>query len=47
LRVKPSTLLEVKEKRVIAIAEAIAVVESAVVDCTTLFEELFEVLTNL
>jgi len=47
LRAQPSTPPEVKEKRATAIIEAIAVVESAVVDYTMLFEQSFEVLTNL
>jgi len=47
LKAQPSTLLEVKEQRATAVTEAIAAVNSEVVDCTQLFEQSFKVLTSL
>jgi len=43
----PLTPPKVKEKCASAVIEAIAVVDSAVVDCTQLVEQSFEVLTGL
>lgn len=40
-------MLEVKEKCATVVTEVITAVDSVVVDCTRLFEQLFEVLTSL
>ena len=47
LKAQPSTPPELKEQRAIAVTEAITAVESVVSDCMQLFEQSFEVLTNL
>ena len=47
LRAQASTPPEVKEQRVAAVIEAVTEVESAVPDCTHLFEQSFEVLIGL
>lgn len=47
LKAQPSTPLEVREQRTSAITSRLDEIGSAVRDCTSMFEESFEVLTNL
>ena len=47
LRDKPSTWPEVKEQREAVVRDAIATVDNAVKECTTLFEQALKVVTNL
>ena len=47
LKTQPSTPPEVKEQRTTTVTEAIAAIDSVVVDYTQLFEQSFEVLTSL
>lgn len=47
MRAHPSTSPAVKEQRMVTVIEAVMTVESAVVDCTQLFEKSFEVLNNM
>jgi len=47
LKEKPSTPPKVKEQHANAIIVGIVEINSVVKDCTKLFEESFEVLTNL
>ena len=47
MKAHPLTSSEVKEQCTTTVMEEIAAVDSAVADCTKLFEQLFEVLTSL
>jgi len=47
LKAQPSTPLEVREKHKRDVEDAIVVVNNSVKECTTLFEQVLEVVTNL
>ena len=47
LRAQPSTPLEVKEQWETTITKGFAAEDSAIADCTQLYEQSFEVLTSL
>lgn len=47
LRDQPLTLPEVKEQCEATVRDAVAAVNSAVKECTTLFEQALKVVTNL
>lgn len=47
LKVQPSIPPEVKEQWVTVVIEAIAAIDSAVADCTQIFEQSFKALTSL